>query len=156
MTQNLTYNETMVLGVIEDYLNENRTLNLEKVVPFIQNHFSRQSINLNKNGIKIILKYLVEKSIVVQGSKLLRANLLQNENRKQIFDYIVTNPGSYFHKIVKKLELSNHVVAWHINILLKFKCIYSKIIEDQEVYFASEFSSLDEKVYSLLSKRFEI
>lgn len=52
-----------------------------------------------------------------------------------IYNHISNNPGIYFYKIVKNLGLSNHVVIWHLNFLIKFNYIRKEIINNQKVYF---------------------
>jgi predicted transcriptional regulator len=78
-------------------------------------------ININNRGIEEHLKSLVDKNLIVEGSKLSGYNILNNSKRKKIHEYIANNPGTYFNKIVKDLLLSNHVVVWHLNMLLKFE-----------------------------------
>ncbi|MFW9867095.1 MAG: hypothetical protein ACFFEN_13450 [Candidatus Thorarchaeota archaeon] len=135
----LSEQEKIVLNIVIEYLNNNRYFNMEKILSFINARFRMMSININNRGIEEILKSLVNKNLIVEGSKLTSQNLLKNEKRRKIYDFIVQNPGTYFNKIIRELKISNHVVVWHLNMLLKFDFIKSESIEQHEVYFDSNF-----------------
>ncbi|MFX0075005.1 MAG: hypothetical protein ACFE96_06150 [Candidatus Hermodarchaeota archaeon] len=60
---------------------------------------------------------------------------MTNEKRKRIFEYIVDHPGTYFNRIVTELNYSNHVVVWHLNMLIKFDFIRKEVLEKHEIYF---------------------
>ncbi|MFX1477097.1 MAG: hypothetical protein ACFFCI_03095 [Promethearchaeota archaeon] len=148
----LSEQEKIVLNVVIEYLNKNRYFNMEKIVSFINARFRMMSININNRGIEEILKSLVNKNLIVEGSKLTSQNLLTSEKRRIIYDFIVQNPGTYFNKIVEELKISNHVVVWHLNMLLKFDFIKSESIEQHKVYFDSKFD-LKRSKYAYFSSK---
>ncbi|MBN1803214.1 MAG: HTH domain-containing protein [Candidatus Lokiarchaeota archaeon] len=131
----LSSNERIVLQAVQEYLNKNRHLNIGKLVPFITSRFKLASVNINKDGIKINLKSLLQKNLIVEGSKLTHYEILENPKRKLIYDYIVGNPGAYLNKIVDDLGVSNHVAIWHLRTLMEFKFVKRKTINNHEVYF---------------------
>ncbi len=131
--------EKLVLTVIQEYLNKNRYFNMKDILPFIKARFKMASVNINNRGIEEILKTLSQKKIIVEGSKLTREDLLINQKRSLIYEFIGKNPGTYFNRIVKKLNLSNHVVIWHLEMLLKFEFIKRQKIENHEIYFDFEY-----------------
>ena len=63
--------------------------------------FSRTSININEEGIKSILETFMNKRLFVQGSKLNKEIVLENPNRKKIYQFINKNPGLYLNKLIK-------------------------------------------------------
>ena len=127
--------EKLVLNVIQEYLNKNRIFNMEEILPFITARFKMASININNRGIEDILKILVSKKLIIEGSKLYRDDLLLNRKRNLIYEFIVKNPGTYFNRIIKTLSLSNHVAIWHLEMLLKFDYIKKQKIENHNIYF---------------------
>ncbi len=135
MPKNLSEKERIVLGVVQEYLNKNRYFNMKKILPFINSRFKMAKININNAGIEVKLKSLVNKNLIIEGSKLTSEDILSIPKRKQIFKFIIKNPGVYFNKIVKTLKISNHVVIWHLDMLLKFKFIKNAIFENHEIYF---------------------
>lgn len=135
MVLELAEKEKAVLDIVHDYLNKNRQFTFEEIIPFIISRVRLNSLNINKEGVKVILKSLTNKKILVEGSKLARNEILKNQKRKNIYEYIVKNPGTYFNRIVHELNYSNHIVVWHLNMLLKFDFISKETVENHEIYF---------------------
>ncbi|KKL20296.1 hypothetical protein LCGC14_2456870 [marine sediment metagenome] len=144
--------EKIVLTVVLEYLNKNRFFNMKEILPFIHARFKMSSVNINIMGIEEILKSLVEKKLLVEGSKLYKDDLLKNHKRRQIYEFINENPGTYFNKIVKNLNFSNHVVIWHLSMLLKFNFIKTELLENHEVYFEFNFDLKHSKLKYFTSK----
>ncbi len=144
--------EKLVLTAIQEYLNKNRYFNMKDILPFINARFKMASVNINNRGIEEILKTLTQKKLVVEGSKLTREDLLINKKRSLIYEFIIKNPGTYFNRIVKELNLSNHVVIWHLEMLLKFEFIKSQKIENHEIYFDFEYSLKNTELKYFTSK----
>jgi predicted transcriptional regulator len=110
-------------------------------------------ININNRGIEENLKSLVKKNLIVEGSKLSSYDILNNSKRKKIHEYIVNNPGTYFNKILKDLAISNHVVVWHLNMLLKFELIKKETIENHAIYFNADFDLKNSRIKYFTSKQ---
>ncbi len=119
MPIDLSEEENIVLTVVQEYLDKNRQFDLEKIISFIISRFRLSAINININGLKEILKSLIKKNLIVEGSKLSHDDILLNLKRLKIYNYILKNPGVYFNRIVKDLNLSNHIVIWH-SITIKY------------------------------------
>lgn len=152
MQDELLDNEKLVLTVVQEYLNKNRYFNMKEILPFINSRFRTASININVKGIEEILRSLVKKRLIIEGSKLSFNDILSNRKRENIYNFILKNPGVYFYKIVKELGLSNHVVVWHLNVLIKFNFIKKEKFENHDVYFDSNFDLKDSKFIYLTSK----
>jgi predicted transcriptional regulator len=155
MTINIQINksEKKVLTLLREYMEKYRTFNMKKVMSYLSHRIKFSSINLNTAGIENILKRLVEKNFIVEGSKLLREEVLENSIRKQIYEYILANPGIHFRGLLRDLDLSNHVVVWHINVLEKFEFIKRAEIENREIYYEGRFLLNDIKKQYYLSKQ---
>ena len=152
MSSELLTHESLVFSVVQEYLNKNRYFDVNEILPFIVSRFRMSSININMKGIEEILKSLVKKKIIVEGSKLSIDEILKNEKRKKIYDFILDNPGTYFYKIVTKLGISNHVVVWHLKMLLKFSFIKLEKFENHNVYFDAQFNVKNSKFAYITSK----
>ena len=152
MTEQLLEEEKLVLNIVHEYINKNRHFDTNTIIPFINSRFSKSSVNINTNGIKSILQSLIRKNIIIDGSKLTKENVLSNENRKFIFKYINKNPGIYFYKLVKDLDLSIPVVGWHLNILLKFKFISKVKIDNRDTYFEEDKKSGVNKAIHIITQ----
>lgn len=135
MSVELLTQERLVLDIVQDYLSKNRQFDLDDIIPYISFFLRRTSHNLNNQGIKSVLISLVKKNFLIEGSKLTRGDVLKNKKRKTIYNYILNHHATYFSKIIKDLGFSNHVVVWHLNILIKFNFIKKRIWDKHDVYF---------------------
>lgn len=63
---------------------------------------------------------------LVMYSKIKRKNLLQNAQRKRIYDYIRENPGKHYRAILNDLELPMGVLTYHLNRLEKAQYLTSR------------------------------
>jgi len=152
MAEIIASNEQKVLEIINEYLDKNRFFSVNDILPFISSRFAKSGINININGIRTILKSLIEKNFIVEGSKLTRNEILSNFNRKKIYEYIQKNPGAHFYNIVSNLDLNIPVVEWHLNILIKFMYISKEKIENRGAYFDVNVKSEDRMIIYLISK----
>ena len=108
---------------------------MNNILSHLTSRFAKGSINININGIKKILISLLDKKLIVEGSKFTKNDVLLNTKRKKIYNFILRNPGMYSNQIVKNTEINNFLVFWHLEILLKFNFIKSEKINGHMVYF---------------------
>ena len=130
--------ESIIYSELRDYLNSNKTMRLDEIIPYLTGRFSRSSININKMGIVKILNSFIDRNIIVEGSKLTIEDVLANEKRREIFKFIEQNPGTYYYNIVKELDMASHVVVWHVEILLDFNFIKTIQEDNHDIYFSDE------------------
>ncbi len=135
MNATLSENERKILNIIQEYLNKNRWFNAKKIIPFINSRFKLGGVNINREGIETILKTLVNKKLIVEGSKLTKDMILLNTTREKIYNHIKKNPGCFFLKIVKELSLPYNVVIWHLEILTEFQFVKKEAYGNHEIYF---------------------
>lgn len=154
MAVELVEEEEIVLNFVHEYLNKNRQFSFEEILPFLNSRIRLSSINISNEGVKKILIYLTNKKLIVEGSKLIKNEILNNKARKDIYEFIVENPGTYFNRIVQELHLSNHIVVWHLNMLLKFDFICKEMLENHEIYFdiCTEINNMKLKYFTTKEK----
>jgi predicted transcriptional regulator len=152
MAIKLTNKEKIVLNVVQEYLDKNRQFNMKKIQPFINSRFRMASIDISNYGIETILRSLVQKDLLVEGSKLTHEDILFNLKRADIYNFIRKYPGVYFNKIIKELKLSNHIVVWHLNMLLKFNFIKKGLFDKHEIYFDSNLEFENVKIIYITAR----
>jgi len=130
----ITFQERKVLDLVQEYLDDSRPLVLDDTLNYINSRISRGDLNINSVGARKILNSLESKGFISEGSTLTRSDILENENRRRIYNIIVDNPGIYSNQIVRELEISRYSVDWHITKLLEFKFIRKCNINNFEVY----------------------
>jgi len=150
----LVEDEKIILSIVHDYLNKNRQFTFEEILPYINSRIRLSSININNEGVRMILMSLTNKKLIVEGSKLTKGEILNNKKRRKIYDFIIKNPGTYFNRIVHELNYSNHIVVWHLSMLLKFDFISKEILENHEIYYdaTTEFENISSKYFTTKEK----
>ena len=148
----LSIEESQVLALVEEFLNQNRVCYKHDLVSFIKNRNFQKDDGLNHNGIKHILDSLAAKHMIVEGSKITRNTTLSNLNRSCVYEEIKNNPGMYLNKLSKDLGLSIFLTNWHLNILLRFNMIRKQEFNNQIAYFDSELPSENDYILQIISR----
>lgn len=149
MSEELSKQEKLVYDIIQDYLKKRRPLEIKKLVPLITSRLSKKSLNINSNKVKLIVKSLKKKNLIVEGSRLTKDDILKNETRKKIYEFICKNSTVYFHQIMKGLDLPTHSVIWHVNFLHLFNFINRVKIEkhyNHYIYFNKNLDSQQARI----------
>ena len=152
MAVKLAEEEQIVLNIVHEYLNKNRQFVFEEILPYLNSRIRLSSVNISQEGVRKIVISLTNKKLIVEGSKLSKSEILNNKKRKDIYEFIIKNPGTYFNRIIQGLNLSNHIVVWHLNMLLKFEFITKEILENHEIYFDASSEFDDKKLKYVTSK----
>ena len=150
--QDLTEQEKHVLDAVLEYLDQNKPFNITEALPFIISRFRSAAININKIGIKATLRSLIKKSYIFEDSKLTKTTILENEIRRKIYAYIIQNPGTYFNRLIKFLNLNNKIIVWHVRILEKFKFIQRELFDNRYIYFDAKSDYTNAKWRYIVSK----
>jgi predicted transcriptional regulator len=152
ITSDLSIEESQVLALVEEFLNQNRVCYKPDLVSFIKSRNFQEDNGLNHNGIKHTLDSLVAKHMIVEGSKITRNTTLSNLNRSSVYEEIKNNPGMYLNKLSKDLGLSTFLTNWHLNILLRFNMIRKQEFNNQIAYFDSELPSENDYILQIISR----
>ncbi|MDG6224330.1 MAG: VWA domain-containing protein [Candidatus Thermoplasmatota archaeon] len=73
-------------------------------------------------------------------------NVLDQENRKRIYDHIVNNPGDHFRSIQRAVELEVGTLSHHINVLEKEQLIVSEQDGNNRLFYQAGTRDRDERV----------
>jgi len=144
--------ETFVLHAVQEYMGKNRVFEIDKIIPYIISKCAKTESNLNNLGIRDILNSFLGKKLIVENSKLMRETILENPNRISIFNYIIDNPGVHFMKLARNLDISNFLLRWHLDMLIKFNLIKNMKIGNFEIFFDIKISQEDAILFHVISK----
>ncbi|HEC39634.1 MAG TPA: hypothetical protein ENI29_15455 [bacterium] len=148
---NVTKDEMIVFNFIQEFMSNNKVFDKEKVAIYI-NSISRVNGNLNYNGIKGVIDSLIAKNLIVEGSKLTRKTILLNSNRKNIYNFIKENPGTYMYALVKQLDKSVFIIKWHLSLLFKFQLIRVQSYNGKFSYFESSFNKENDLIFHTITR----
>jgi predicted transcriptional regulator len=76
------------------------------------------------------------------------------ENRRQIFDYILDNPGVHLRKISRDINIHLSTLRYHLDYLESKRLITSQKEDNLKIYFASgKLSPQEKKLTPLLQQK---
>ncbi|MFX1449344.1 MAG: hypothetical protein ACFFCM_00795 [Promethearchaeota archaeon] len=108
----------------------------------------------SEDEILSILNYLYQAKYLIEGVRVTKANVLENEKRKQIFEHIKNNPGEHVREIQRIFNLGSYMAFRHLKYLEKFGYLRSKKFMNRKAYFLSEFDETqDEKIILMKNER---
>ena len=87
---------------------------------------------------------------IVPGKKLFKEDILTNETRRKIYEYVLANPGAHEREIRTAFELGSYMAYRHLTLLENFGFIRKKAYQNKSVYFPIDFDEAMEENILLL------
>jgi len=135
-----------VLGIAEEIMRKNKILNIENLY-----NLAKKRLKIPRNGLLSIIQFLINKKILIEGSKFSKETVLSNYIRNGIYNYIRIHPGVHFSILRKKAlpeeKGSSGQLVWHLEMLLKFNYIKKIKVGNYTVFLPFD---IDEKVGKIL------
>lgn len=132
-----------VLEIAKEILSKNKVLDIESLY-----NLAKRRLKIPRKGLLSIIQLLINKKILVEGSKFVRDNVLSNFYRRNIYNYIKKNSAVHFSLIKKNVISdtkgnygSSGQLIWHLEMLLKFKFIKKIKIGNYTVFMPVNFES---------------
>lgn len=136
-------NVRKVLEIAEDITSKNQALTLETLY-----NKAKKKFKISRNGLFSIIQFLINKKILVEGSKFTRENVLLNYKRKKVYEFIVKYGGVHFSDIRKNLARktesdteSSGQLIWHLELLLKFGYIKRIKVDRYTIFLPIELNN---------------
>jgi len=80
--------------------------------------------------------YILRKSHIQKGNSYLNlTDIFENENRLNIINQILKNPGIHHNELLRNCDLQKGQFQWHLDILLKFNIIKKEKYGQYTIYF---------------------
>ncbi|MFX1276747.1 MAG: winged helix-turn-helix transcriptional regulator [Promethearchaeota archaeon] len=126
--------DSVVLDLIKEYLSKKTFFSIKDLIDYINNRV-KMNPYINRNRIELVIKSLIKKKEIIPGTKLMKNNIIDNQTRKKIFNYIKKNPAININEIMKHQEIGSNQALWHLSALEKFQFIRSKKIGNRRIFF---------------------
>ena len=126
--------EWKILDVASKLAGANKLITTESLY-----RISKQNLADSREDISAAIYDLVLKKYIVIGSKITINQVLLNEKRFRIHEYISQNPGCHLNEIKAFINLKGQLVKWHLAILEKFDFIFSVPYLKYLTFFPKEF-----------------
>ena len=80
--------------------------------------------------------YIIRRSHIQRGnSHLTITDIFENENRINLINQILRNPGIHHNELLRKCDLQKGQLQWHLGVLLKYKIIKKEKYGQYTIYF---------------------
>ncbi|NVM55879.1 MAG: hypothetical protein HWN66_19420 [Candidatus Helarchaeota archaeon] len=86
----------------------------------------------------------------IRGRQLFRDDILTNDRRKNIYEYILKYPGAHEREIRKTFQLGAFIARHHLNLLVKFNFLRKRSYQNKAIFFPSDFEETQEEKTILL------
>lgn len=140
-----------VIKIANEMLNEGRVLNIEYLY-----RRAKRELKIPREGMLTIIQYLINKKIIINGSKFTKDTILDSQIRNQIYYFLQNNIGLHFSAIKRNLiikEKGNIIgvgqLIWHLEMLLKFNLIKGFDLGNHTIFIPVEIDEDLAKIYYL-------
>ncbi|MFX1420554.1 MAG: hypothetical protein ACFE9N_16780 [Promethearchaeota archaeon] len=141
--------ETQVYKLVKEYLKKKPFFSIPDIITYLIYNL-RKNKNINRNRIENVLKTLIEKNLIIPGSKLVKENILENSKRREIFEYICSNPGCNINDVMKALQIGSNQALWHLKFLEIYQFIRAVKFDNQKIFFKFQLNAYYDKMFYYL------
>ena len=79
---------------------------------------------------------IIRRSYIQQGNSYLTlTDIFENENRLNIINQILKNPGIHHNELLRYCDLQKGQLQWHLDVLLKYNVIKKEKYGQYTIYF---------------------
>jgi len=140
-----------VIRIANEVLKEGRVLNIEYLY-----RRAKRELKIPREGLLTIIQYLVNKKIIINGSKFTKDTILDNDIRSIVYNFIQQNIGLHFSAIKRNVvnflkgdQIGVGQLIWHLEMLLKFNLIKSFELGNHTIFIPVEIDETIAKIYYL-------
>ncbi|NVM31032.1 MAG: hypothetical protein HWN65_19480 [Candidatus Helarchaeota archaeon] len=126
--------EKAVLNIAEEMSKE-----VQKIKYGSLYYKAKRVLNYSKIEISNAINKLYLKKYIVVGSRLTKDQILQNQTRKRVYEYIVAHIGAHIREIRDNLSITPHILNWHLNMLENFNYTFRIKFLKYVTFFPSTF-----------------
>ena len=110
-----------VLAIVDRLTKKNQLIQIKELLENAKRELNFPKIDIEKSIWKLIsLKYIVD------GAKLTKDTVLENQNRQEILKLIFDTPGVHIRDVRAKMNMGSYLTSWHLKMLDKFGLIRKK------------------------------
>ena len=117
---------------------------------------AKKELKIPRQGLNTIIQMLLNRKILVDGSRFRKETILRNKVRYYIYWLIKTNIGSHFSFLKKEVaqqresEMGVGHLIWHLEKLIKFNFIKKVKIKNCTIFLPVEISDEEDILYFIL------
>ncbi len=126
-----------ILAIAEELISRNLVLDAKRLYYEV-----KRRIPIERKVLLRLIQSLMEKRILIEGTKLTKDLVLANSHRKQIYKYITSHIGTHFSTIKERYKGSTGSpgqLIWHLEVLVKFEFIRRMKYKRYTLFLPFEF-----------------
>lgn len=108
-------------------------------------NLTKKRLKIPRKGLLRIIQFLINKKVLVEGSKYTRYEVLNNRYRRNLYRFLTSYLGAHF-SIIRKVTIpdsSNNLgssgqLIWHLEMLIKFNYIKKIKIKNYTIFLPYE------------------
>jgi predicted transcriptional regulator len=141
-----------VLEIAKELIYQHKTLNTELLY-----NTAKKKLGIPRRGLLSIIQTLLNRKILVEGSKYTKDTVMNNRFRRILYEFIKKNLGTHFSLIKSELDINSKEknispgrLIWHLEMLLKFDFIKKVKIKNYTLFLPSEVSADEGIIHFIL------
>jgi predicted transcriptional regulator len=141
-----------VLEIAKEIIDQNKALNAELLY-----NVAKKRLGIPRRGLSSIIQTLLNRKILVEGSKYTRDTVMQNRFRRKLYEFIRKNIGTHFSLIKNHLQFNEEGkttspgrLIWHLEMLLKFNFIKRIKLKNFTLFLPLEVSEEEGIIHFIL------
>jgi len=117
---------------------------------------AKRKLKIPRQGLNTIIQMLLNRNILVDGSRFTKETVLKNKIRYYIYWLVKTNIGAHFSFLKKNLsqqkesEMGVGHLIWHLEKLIKFNLIKKARVKNCTVFLPVEISDEEGILYFIM------
>ena len=117
---------------------------------------AKRKLKIQRQGLNTIIQMLLNRKILVDGSRFTKETVLKNKIRYYIYWLAKTNIGAHFSFLKKKLsqqkesEMGVGHLIWHLEKLIKFNLIKKVRVKNCTIFLPIEISDEEGIIHFIL------
>ena len=84
---------------------------------------------------------------------MFKDEILENENRKKIYEVIEVNPGIHFRELQRVLDIPLTTLEYHLSYMMRKRILFAETDEHFKRFYAKPLDDEDKKVLSALRQK---
>jgi hypothetical protein len=141
-----------VIEIAKEVIDKNKVLNTELLYTI-----AKRRLKLPRKGLLKIIQLLINKKILVEGSKYTKDEILKNQYRYNLYSFLTSYIGAHFSKIRKQILTDNSgnlgssgQLIWHLEMLIRFNYIKKIKIKNYTIFLPYEIEDEIGLLYFIL------
>jgi predicted transcriptional regulator len=141
-----------VLEIAREIIDQNKILSIQLLY-----NIAKKRLSIPRKGLLSIIQTLLNRKILVEGSKYTQDTVMLNPFRRMLYDFIKGNVGTHFSLIKNEIDFRENGtitspgrLIWHLEMLLKFNFIKKVKLKNYTLFLPIEISEEEGIIHFIL------